>query len=89
MSASCSESQADSTQDSVASSAFYSYQPSLRTSSLLGKVENGALNMSGNPHKIIITRDIGEEALQILEQERSDSRVHVCSRPRTKGRSAS
>ncbi|GJJ10583.1 hypothetical protein Clacol_004810 [Clathrus columnatus] len=74
MSTTSSSTNVESTQDNT--SAFYSFEPSSKTSSLLGRIENGMRNTS-NTHKILISRDIGEEALQILEQERSDLRVHL------------
>lgn len=56
--------------------AFYSFQPEgSKTGQLVGS-ESKITNMV-HTHKIVITRDIGEKAMAVLEQERSDLNVHV------------
>jgi len=56
--------------------AFYSFQPEGPKTGQLVRSESKITNMV-KTHKIVITRDIGEKAMAILEQERSDLNVHL------------
>jgi len=64
--------------------ALYSFEPDeteqygemQRTESTVERIRE----MVPNTHKIVITRDVGERAMRLLEQERSDLSVFVSGR---------
>lgn len=64
--------------------ALYSFQPQepgnlTQKTTRFVRSDNRMSNLkAANTHKVVITRDIGEKAMTILEQDRPDLKIHVC-----------